>query len=147
MSATLTTTLQPIPYLSFDGNCAEAMRHYENVFGGKIKSITSYGDSPFADQMPPECADKIMNAQLELPGGGLLYAGDCPPHVQSNGIHGVGLALNFGDVDEAEKIFDRLAEGGGVTMPFAPTFWAEKFGMVSDKFGVEWLINGVLLNG
>jgi PhnB protein len=144
MSAAKTSKLQPIPYLGFDGNCAEAMRYYEKVLGGTIKVMMSGADSPMADKIPKEFAHRILNAQLELPGGGLLYAGDAPAHVPYEGIKGVTLALNIDTVEEAEAIFNTLAEGGKVTMPFSPTFWAKKFGMLVDKFGVAWIINGEL---
>ena len=144
MQSARTASLQPIPYLTFDGNCAEAMRYYEKVLGGIIKVMMSGADSPVADQMPKEFAHRIMNAQLELPGGFLLYAGDAPSHVPYNGLEGVSIVLNFACVDEAEAIFNTLAEGGKVTMPYSPTFWAKKFGMLIDKFGVPWIINGEL---
>ncbi|MBS0203771.1 MAG: VOC family protein [Planctomycetes bacterium] len=139
-----TSHLQPIPYLSFNGECAAAMRFYEKVLGGKIKSMMSGAQSPMAAQIPPEFADRILNAQLELPGGSLLFAGDCPSHIPYEGIKGVTIALNYDTVDEAEAIFNALADGGKVTMPFSPTFWAKKFGMVVDKYGVPWIINGEL---
>ena len=144
MPSSKTLNLQPIPYLSFDGTCAEAMRFYEKVLGGKIKVMMSGGQSPMADQIPKEFADRIMNAQLELPGGSFLYAGDCPSHMPYEGIKGVSVALNFDDVAEAEAIFNALSQGGKITMPFSPTFWAKKFGMLVDRFGVPWIINGEL---
>ncbi|HET6327618.1 MAG TPA: VOC family protein [Planctomycetaceae bacterium] len=145
MSLAQTTTLQPIPFLSFDGKCAEAMRFYEKVLGGTIKVMMSGAQSPMAAQIPKEFADRILNAQLELPGGALLYAGDAPAHVPYKEIQGVTLALNYDTVEEAESKFNTLAQGGQVTMPFGPTFWARKFGMLVDKYGVAWVINGELL--
>lgn len=144
MSFKKTSSVQPIPYLGFDGNCADAMRFYERTLGGKIRVMMSGADSPMADQMPKEFADRIMNAQLELPGGMLLYAGDSPPHMPYEGVKGVSITLNYDSVEEAESIFNALAENGKVTMPFSPTFWAKKFGMLVDQFGVAWIINGEL---
>jgi PhnB protein len=144
MSPKKTARVQPIPYLSFNGNCAEAMRHYEKVLGGTMRSMMSGAQSPMAASIPKEFADRILNAQLELPGGELLFAGDCPAHMPYEGIKGVTLALNYDSVEEAEAIFNALAEDGQVTMPFSPTFWAKKFGMLVDKFGVGWIINGEL---
>ena len=144
MTTTKTSPLLPIPYLGFNGNCAEAMRFYERVLGGKITVMMTGAQTPIADQIPKEFADRVMNAQLLLPGGGLLYAGDAQPHVPYEGIKGVNIALNFDTVEEAESIFNALAEGGKVTMPYSPTFWAKKFGMLIDKFGVSWIINGEL---
>ena len=141
---TKTTHLQPIPYLGFDGNCAEAMRFYETTLGGKISVMMSNGDSPVAAHIPKEGHSRIMHARLELPGGGLLYAGDAPGHIPYEGIKGITLALNYDSVEEAESIFSALSQGGQVTMPFSPTFWAKKFGMLVDKYGVGWIINGEL---
>ncbi len=144
MSPTKTQTLQPIPYLSFDGNCAEAMHFYEKTLGGTIKVMMSGSQVPVQDEMCAAFGDRILNCQLELPGGTMLYGGDCPTHMPYEGIKGVSLTLNFDTVDEGEEIFNILADGGQVFMPYEPTFWAEKFGMVTDKFGVTWVVNGVL---
>jgi len=144
MSATKTSPLIAIPYLGFDGNCAEAMHFYAEALGGTIKSMMSGNQAPYPDPMMKEFGDRILNAQLELPGGGWIYAGDGPPGRPYEGIKGVSITLNFDSVEEAEDIFNRLADGGEVFMPLAPTFWAEKFGMLTDKFGVNWIVNGVL---
>ncbi|MFO1063014.1 MAG: VOC family protein [Pirellulales bacterium] len=141
---TTTTLLQPIPYLSFDGNCREAMTFYEKTLGGTIRVMMSGADSPMAAQMPKEFLDRIMNAQLELPGGALLYGGDAPRHIPYEGVKGVSITLNYATVEEGEAIFNALAEGGTVTMPYSPTFWAKKFGMLVDRYGVAWIINGEL---
>ncbi|WP_019833067.1 VOC family protein [Sphingomonas sp. PR090111-T3T-6A] len=137
--------LQPIPYLAFDGNCAEAMRFYAKTLGGTL-GMMSAAQSPMADQCPPEHLDRIMHARLELDGGVFLYAGDCPPHMPYQGIHGVSLTLNYDSVEEAERIFNALAEGGTITMAFSDAFWARKFGMVTDRFGCHWIVNGELIN-
>ncbi len=145
MSSTQTSTLQPIPFIVFNGNCAEVMHHYAEVFGAKINVMMLASQSPIADQLPPGFEDKVLNAQLELPGGLMIYAGDCPPHMTYEGIKGMGIALNFDTEAAAEEIFNLLSDGGKVNMPFGPTFWAKKFGMVTDKFGVDWMINGELI--
>ncbi|MCA9152498.1 MAG: VOC family protein [Planctomycetales bacterium] len=144
MSASRTANVQPIPYLSFDGTCAEAMRFYESVLGGTIKVMMKGSETPMAEHIPAEFADRIMNAQLELPGGNFLYAGDAPAHIPFEGMRGCMVTLNYDTVEEAEAIFDALAAGGQVTMPFAPTFWAVKFGMCVDKYGTSWAVNGQL---
>ena len=133
-----------IPYLGFNGNCAEAMRFYERALDGKIELMMSGADSPMAAQIPKEFAHRIMHARLALPGGGTLYAGDAMGQTYQ-GIHGVSITLNYGTVAEAQKIFERLADGGKVTMAMAPTFWAKSFGMLTDKFGTPWVVNGELL--
>jgi PhnB protein len=136
---------QPIPYLAFDGNCAEAMRFYARVLGGKLGMMTN-GQSPFADQCPPEHRDRIIHARLELEDGLFLYAGDCPSGMPHQGIHGVSLALSYDSVGRAETVFNALAEGGDIKMPLSEAFWARTFGMVTDKFGCNWIVNGELID-
>ena len=133
---------QPIAYLAFDGNCAEAMRFYEKVLRGKLEMMLTNAESPMADMMPKEAGHRIMHAALALDGDGHLYAGDCPPGMPYQGIHGVMLALSYDSVAEATRVFNELAAGGRVTMPLAPSFWAKAFGMVTDRFGTSWGING-----
>jgi PhnB protein len=136
---------QPIPYLGFNGNCAEAMRFYERALAGKLEILMRGADSPMADQMPKEFANRILHARLALPGGGLLFAGDAPAHVPYEGIKGVSITLNYDTTAEAQKIFDALSAGGQVTMPMQPAFWAKTWGMLVDKFGTAWIVNGELL--
>jgi PhnB protein len=133
-----------VPYLAFNGTCAEAMRFYERALDGKLELMMSGADSPMAAQIPKEVAHRIVHARLALPGGGTLYAGDAMGQTYQ-GIHGISVTLNYGSVAEAKKIFERLADGGKVTMAMAPTFWAKNFGMVTDRFGTHWIINGELL--
>jgi PhnB protein len=133
---------QAIAYLAFDGNCAEAMRYYERALDAKLEVLMSGADSPMAEQMPKEFAQRILHARLALPGGGLLYAGDAPANMPYEGIKGVSIALDYASVADAEKVFARLAEGGQVTMPMQGTFWARRFGMCVDKFGTPWIVNG-----
>jgi PhnB protein len=134
----------PIPYLSFNGNCAEAMRFYERALGGTLEVLQRGADSPMAAQVPPEHADRIIHARLALPGGGVLYAGDCPPQMKHTGIHGVALTLNYDTVAQATSVFNALAEGGAVSMGLQPMYWAKIWGMLTDKFGTPWIVNGEL---
>jgi PhnB protein len=136
---------QPIPYLGFNGNCAEAVRFYQSALGGKLEVLMSGADSPMAAQIPKEFAHRIMHARLALPGGGYLYAGDAPSHMPYQGIHGVSITLNYDTVAEAQRVFDKLAAGGQVTMAMQPSFWAKSFGMLVDRFGTPWIVNGELL--
>jgi PhnB protein len=133
---------QAIAYLSFDGTCAEAMRFYEQAIGGKLELMMSGADSPMAEQIPADCRDRIIHARLALPGGGTLYAGDAPLHMKYQGIHGVGITLDFDTVDRARQVFDALSQGGQVTMPMQAAFWAKAWGMATDRFGVPWIVNG-----
>ena len=133
---------QAIAYLSFDGDCADAMRFYEQALGGKLEVLMSGAESPIAEHMPKEFAHRILHARLVLPGGGMLYAGDAPAHVPYEGIKGVAIAVDYPSVDKAETVFAVLAAGGQVTMPMQSAFWAKRWGMLVDKFGTPWIVNG-----
>ncbi len=135
---------QPIPYLGFDGNCAEAVRFYERVLGGKLELLLRGCDTPMADQMPKEFVHRVMHARLVLPGNGVLYAGDAPVGMHE-GIKGISLTLNYDTVAEANTIFAALSDGGQVTMPMQQQFWAKASGMLVDKFGAAWIVNGELV--
>lgn len=137
--------LQPIPYLGFNGTCAEAMRFYERVLEGKLEILMSGADSPMAAQIPKESAHRIIHARLSLPGGAFLYGGDCPQQLPWEGVKGVSITLNFDTTEKAKAVFDTLAEGGQITMAMQPTFWAKQWGMLTDRFGTPWIINGELL--
>lgn len=135
----------PTAYLSFDGNCAEAMRFYERALRGKLEIMMTNGESPMAEHFPPATHGRMLHARLALPDGGLLMAGDCPGHIPYEGIKGLSLTLNYSSVAEAERVFAALAEGGSVTMPMQPAFWAKTWGMLVDRFGTPWIVNGELL--
>ena len=130
-------------YLNFDGNTAEAMRFYERVLGGTLSLMTN-GQSPIADQIPAEHADRVLHAHLEFDGGVLMASDSMAGHTYQ-GMHGFGLALTYETVDRAKKVFDALAEGGKVSMPMTESFWAKAFGMLVDRYGTPWLINGEMI--
>lgn len=136
---------QPIPYLAFNGNCAEAMRFYEVALESKLETLMTNGASPMASMCSPGSLDRILHARLALSGGGILMAGDCPDSMPYEGIKGVSLTLNYDTIAEAERAFKALGAGGTVTMPMQPAFWAKTWGMLVDKFGVAWIVNGELL--
>ncbi|MGN6578969.1 MAG: VOC family protein [Bordetella sp.] len=136
----------PIPYLSFNGQCAEAMHFYERALDGRIGAMMRMGDAPAPHQVPPEAADLIMYADLVLPDGGHLYAGDCPPGMPYQGIQGVALAMNFSSTAQARRVFDALSENGQVIMAPQATFWAKEFSMCVDRFGTTWSLNGERLD-
>jgi PhnB protein len=137
---------QGIPYLAFNGDCREAMRFYERALGlgAKLEMMMSGADSPVAAQIPKEHAHRILHARLRFDDGSCIYAGDTPVHMSYDGIKGVTIAMNYPSCSEAESVFKALSEGGKVTMPFQPAFWAKGAGMVTDKFGTPWNINGEL---
>jgi PhnB protein len=128
------------PYLFFDGNCAEAMRFYERTLGGKLDIMTG-ADAPPAAQMPPGSEHVVLHARLAFDGRSLM-ASDWMDGQPYEGMKSVAVALGYKKVDEARRIFDALAEGGRVSMPFTKTFWAEGFGMVADRFGTPWMVSG-----
>lgn len=143
MSTTLT------PYLSFNGNTREAFAFYEKALGAKIETMMSYADMPASANPGEGCdsgsapsGDGIMHGCLALPGGAMLFAGDTPPGMPYEGVKGVMLALQYVTIDEAHSTFHALSQGGQVTMPLAPAFWAKTFGMLTDRFGVSWAVNG-----
>jgi PhnB protein len=127
-------------YLVFDGNCAEAFRFYERTLGGELYLMT-HGDSPISDQIPPGAKDRIMHARLLLDGRPLMGS-DAMMSQPYEGMKGFSLSLSYSTPAEGQRIFDALAEGGRVTMPMQKTFWVEAFGMLVDRFGTPWMVNG-----
>jgi PhnB protein len=132
--------MQLSPYLSFDGQTEAAFKFYEQCLGGKIERMTPFGETPARDHVPAEYRDRIMHGRLVI-GDQVLMASDTTPDHPYEGIKGASVAIAV-DVAEAERIFGALAEGGTVQMPLQETFWAARFGMVVDRFGVPWLITG-----
>lgn len=128
------------PYLNFDGNCAEAMRFYAQLFGATLESMMTFGESPMADKVPAEAHSLIMHAALEI-GDNLIMASDAPGGRYQQ-PQGISVSVLVDEPADAERIFHALAEGGQVKMPFEKTFWAAGgFGMVVDRFGTPWMIN------
>jgi len=133
---------RPDAHLTFDGDCAEAMRFYEHVLGGKLEMLMTYGQSPIADQTPAAERDRVLHARLALSAGGLIMGCDTTSRFPYEGMKGFSLALIYQTVTEARQVFETLADGGKIGMPLEKTFWAEAFGMVTDRFGTPWMVNG-----
>jgi PhnB protein len=131
--------MQLNPYLSFDGRCEEAFKFYANLLGGEILAMFPFEGTPAAEHVSPEWQKKIMHATLDL-GGAMLMGADAGA-AQYNKPQGFSVSLGVDDAAEAERIFAALAEGGKIGMPIQETFWAERFGMVTDRFGIPWMIN------
>jgi PhnB protein len=129
-----------VSYLHFNGHCEAAFTFYKQVLGGKLADMRNHGDSPMAAQTPKEWHPKILHAQLEI-GDQTLMGSDAPPDWYKKPA-GYMVALLLEDEFEAERVFHALAEGGQVTMPIAPTFWAPLFGMLTDRFGIPWSVSG-----
>ncbi len=126
-------------HLPFQGNCEEAFKLYEQTLGGKITFMGHYKEMPDQSMTPPGWEDKIMHASIQI-GGVTLMGADAPPnHFQK--AAGMDVSVNVKDPAEAERVFATLSEGGQVRMPLEETFWAKKFGMCTDRFGIPWMIN------
>jgi PhnB protein len=131
--------MQVNPYLSFNGQCEAAFKFYEKLLGGKIEALIPQEGTPAADHVPAEWRGKIMHARLVL-GDQILMGSDTPPdHYQKP--QGFSVTVSIKNPAEAERIFHALVEDGKVTMPFGETFWATRFGMLTDQFGIPWMIN------
>lgn len=131
--------MQLNPYLNFNGQCEIAFRFYEQCLAGKIEATMTYGESPMAEQTPPQWRNKIMHASL-IVGDKVLMGADSPPERYEE-PKGLSVLLGIDDPVEAERVFHALAEDGTVQMPIQETFWAARFGMLVDRFGIPWMIN------
>jgi PhnB protein len=132
--------MQVTPYLSFDGRCAAALQFYERALGARTEYQTTFGGSPMAEHVPPEWRDKIMHASLSIGGQMVLMGSDAPPD-RYKAPQGITVSLGIAEPAEADRVFAALAEGGTITMPIQETFWALRFGMLTDQFGIPWMIN------
>lgn len=129
------------PYLAFDGNCREAFTRYQEVFGGELV-LLSMGDFPSdGTELAPEAAARIGHAALMV-GDELLMGADAPPGAfEGGGVRGMCVNRSMAtSVEEAERVFAALAEGGEVQMPMGPTFFSPAFGMCTDRFGTPWMV-------
>ncbi|MBE7382776.1 MAG: VOC family protein [Leptolyngbya sp. SIO1E4] len=131
--------MQLNPYLSFNGQCEAAFKFYERCLGGKIATMLPYKGSPMAEEVTPDWLDKVMHAEFNL-GDRVLMGSDCMPE-QYEAPKGSSMMLNIDDPAKAESVFQALAENGTVNMPIQETFWAVRFGMLTDQFGIPWVIN------
>ena len=127
------------PYLMFNGDCAAALEFYAKILDGEIKYVQHFKNAPPDSGIPSVLADKIMHAQLEF-NGQIIMASDDPTENYKTPA-GINLQLDFDDPEEAQRAFDGFADGGDVLMKIQPTQYAKAFGMVTDKFGVTWMLN------
>ena len=128
------------PYLAFDGKCEAAFKFYERCLGGKIVAMIPYSGMPSSEHVPPEHRDRIMHARLML-GNQVLMGGDAHPGQPFEGVKGCSVAIQVDTPDEAERLFKALGEKATIVMPLQQTSWAVRFGMLTDQFGVPWMIN------
>jgi len=127
------------PHLTFNGQCEAAFKFYEKCLRGKITMMMPYGNSPLAAQTPPEWRTKILHTTL-IVGVHFLQGTDALP-TDYQKPQGFSVMLNVEAADEADRIFNTLAENGTVQLPLQETFWAERFGLLFDQFGTPWTIN------
>jgi PhnB protein len=131
--------MQLNPYLTFSGQCEAAFKFYAEVLGGKIVAMITHAGTPAESHVPPEWRAKIMHAHL-IVGDKLLMGSDAPPD-RFEEPKGFSVTIGIDKPEDAERIFHALAENGTVRMPLQKTFWAIRFGMLVDRFGIPWMIN------
>ena len=127
------------PYLSFNGNCREAMTFYQECLGGELHMQT-VGDSPMAEKMPAEKKNNIMHSTLTA-GDIVLMAADSMDHEPWVAGNAMTLCINCGSEEEITTFFNKLSVGGKVIHPLTVEFWGATFGMLTDKFGIQWMFN------
>ena len=125
-------------YLNYGGNCEQAFRFYEQHLGGKITMMMTHGQQPGANNVPAEWKSAILHARLSI-GGTELLGADIPPD-RFKPMRSAYLSLTVESIDEAERIYALLSDGGDIFMPMAESFFASRFAMLRDKFGTSWMI-------
>jgi PhnB protein len=131
--------MQLTPYLMFNGQCEEALNFYAKALDGEIKSLMHFEGSP-AENMSVD-KKQVMHSHFEAKGILFMASDSGQPGTESTQAGGVHLSINFDTAEEEEKVFNALAEGGKVTMPLQDTFWGARFGMLTDKYGINWMFN------
>jgi len=130
--------MQVNPYLSYKGQCEEAFTFYQNCFGGRITAKTRYGETSMSEQVPGGWRDKIIYAEMTI--GDMVLMGGDPPPARYSEPRGFSLTVEVDDPEEAERIFSALSENGSVTVPLEESAWADCFGMLTDQFGIPWMV-------
>ncbi len=131
--------MQINPYLLFNGECEAAFKFYAQCLGGKIEFMMLHEESPTPEQVPAGWGKKVLHASLVVDSQ-VIMGSDAPPQHRQH-PQGFSVSLQINDIAQGERIFNALTENGQVQMPFQQTFWAERFGMVIDRFGIPWMIN------
>jgi len=131
--------MQMHPYVNFDGQCEAAFKFYHQYLGGQLGAMFRYAGTSLTDQVPADWQDKVMHGTITI-GGQLLAGADVAPDRYEE-PKGFSLSLQMTSTTEADRIFHMLAKDGTVVMPLEKTFWAARFGVVIDRFGIRWLIN------
>jgi PhnB protein len=134
--------MQVEAYLTFGGNAEEALKFYEKALGGRIVEVHRYAGSPMDNaQLPAAYKDKVMHAKFEA-GTTRFMVSDGMPGQPAPTYSGFSMSVNIPkDAARGKQVFEALAAGGKVTMPFSKQFWGATFGMLTDKYGVPWMVN------
>jgi PhnB protein len=130
--------MQLYTYLNYGGNCRQAFEFYAAQLGGRITMLTTHGEQPEARSVPPEWRQAVLHARLDL-GGTVVLGADVPPD-RFQPMRSAYLTLMLASVDEAERTYALLTEGGEIFMPMAETFFAHRFAMLRDRFGTSWML-------
>lgn len=128
-------------YLNFNGTTEEAFNFYKSILGGEFVNVTRFKDSPGCENMPSVDQDKIMH--VALPFGNSFLMGTDIPESMAKAVNGTSISISI-DTDseeEAKRIFDGLSEGGAIQIPLEKMFWNALYGMFTDKFGIQWMVN------
>ena len=125
-------------YLNYGGNCRQAFEFYVEHLGGKITMVTTHGEQPEPNKVPPGWENAVLHARIEL-GDTILLGADIPPE-RFQPMRSAYLTLMVDSIDEAERIYALLAEGGQIFMPMEETFYAHRFAMLRDRFGTSWML-------
>ena len=131
--------MQIQPYLFFNGRCEEALNFYREVLGAEIEALMRFKEAPQQETVPPGAADKVMHASVKIGDSHLMASDGLNDPTQK--ISGFSLSIGVPGVDEGRRLCQALAAGGKIDMAFAPTFWTSGFGMLTDKFGVAWMVS------
>ncbi len=126
------------PYVTFKGNCAEALEFYKNSLNGEIKGISYYRDAPM--KISDDYKDKILNATFRF-GDCEFMASDSMPMTSVDIGSNISLSIDLDKTEAVDRYFKNLSEGGKITLPLQETFWGAKFGMLTDKYGINWMFN------
>jgi PhnB protein len=125
------------PYIAFKGNCREAIEFYKSALDAELLFSQTMGESPMAGMGP---AENIMHCTIKVGDSTIMMCDDPRPDAVTTGGN-ISLAIGLNDPERAKKLFENLSKDGSVVMPLEKTFWAEAFGMVTDKFGIKWMVN------
>ena len=128
------------PYLIFNGNCKAAFTFYAQSLPGEIEAMLTFGETPARDHVPADLHNLIIHTRLVI-GDQAIMGSDTTPDRPVDDVSGFSVSLNVDSIAEAERVFGALSEDGTVKMPLDQTFWAARFGMLVDKFGVSWMVN------